>query len=269
MLIHPTAVIHPEARLASNVSVGAHAVIEGPAEIGEGCIIHAHAVICGHVAMGRENVIGHGAVIGGDPQDFAFRPEIQSHVRLGDRNKIREHCTIHRGTTEGSTTVVGNECFLMAGTHLAHNVSLGNKVVIANNSLLGGYVQVEDGVFIGGACVFHQHIRVGRLAITQGKGGFGKDIPPFTMGVQTNRIAGMNVIGLRRAGFSREERQEVKDAFKLLYLSGLNTGQALEAAAARTWGPAGTAFFEFVSAAKKRGICGFLRTGEKGGEGED
>jgi len=262
-MIHPTAVIHPQAVLGANVKIGPHAVIEGAAKIGDGCEIQAHAIIGGHVEMGRDNLIGYGAVLGGDPQDFAFKPQIRSQVRIGDGNKIREYCTIHRGTTENSATTVGHGCFLMAGAHLAHNVSLGDHVVIANNALLGGYVQVAERVFIGGGCVFHQHIRVGRLAICQGGSAFSKDIPPFTTAAERNGVAGLNVVGLRRAGLTTTQRTEIKDAFALLYRSGMNTTQALAAAGSRKWGPEAQAFFEFVAAAKKRGICDLLgaRTG--------
>jgi UDP-N-acetylglucosamine acyltransferase len=259
-MIHPTALIHPNAQLGADVSVGPYAVVEGPAQIGDGCVIQAHAIISGRVVMGRENVIGYGAVIGGEPQDLSFKPETQSEVRIGDRNRIREYCTLHRGSKDGGATVVGNDCFLMAGAHLAHDVRLGDRVIIANNSLLGGHVSVSDGVFIGGGSVFHQHIRVGRLAITQGNSGFGKDIPPFTVGAEVNVIAGLNVIGLRRAGLNAEQRREVKEAFDLLYRSGRNTTQALEAAREREWGTEGREFWDFVAAAKKRGICALMRS---------
>ena len=264
-MIHPTALIHPDAQLGENVSIGPYAVIEGPAQIGDGCVIQAHAILSGRVVMGRENVIGYGAVIGGEPQDLSFKPETQSEVRLGDRNRIREYCTLHRGSKDGGATVVGDNCFLMAGAHLAHDVRLGSRVIIANNSLLGGHVTVGDGVFIGGGSVFHQHIRVGRLAITQGNSGFSKDLPPFTVGAEVNVIAGLNVIGLRRAGLSADQRREVKEAFDLLYRSGRNTTQALEAARERKWGAEGIEFWDFVAAAKKRGICALVHIG---GEGE-
>ncbi|RYD78548.1 MAG: acyl-ACP--UDP-N-acetylglucosamine O-acyltransferase [Verrucomicrobiaceae bacterium] len=265
MPIHPTAIIHPDARLGSDITVGPYAVIEGAAVIGDGCTIQAHAIIGAHVSMGKGNLIGYGAVIGGDPQDFAFRPEIESAVRIGDRNRIREYCTIHRGTAEGSETVIGDDCFLMAGAHLAHNVRLGNRVVLANNALLGGHVIVEDSVFIGGGCVFHQHIRIGRLAIAQGASAFSKDVPPYTLGAERNTVAGLNVVGLKRAGLGPEQRREVKAAFNLLYRSGMNTRQALSAAQGRTWGREASAFLEFVAAAKKRGLCALLRSsrGEK------
>ena len=267
-MLHPTALIHPEAQLGDHVTVGPYAVIEGPALIGDGCVIHAHAIITGHVVMGNDNVIGHGALLGGDPQDFAFRPEVRSEVRIGDGNRIREYCTIHRGTSNDSATVVGSHCFLMGGAHLAHNVRLGDRVILANNVLLGGHVIVEDRVFVGGGSVFHQHLRVGQLAICQGASAFSKDIPPFTIAAERNGVAGLNVIGLRRAGFTPAERVEVKEAFKLLYRSGHNVRQALAAAAERIWGKHGQAFWDFVAIAGKRGLCDLLaaRSGDSVGE---
>lgn len=257
--VHPTAVIDRAAQLGADVQVGPYAVIEGAARIGDRCLIKAHAIIGADVTMGFDNVVGYGAVIGADPQDLAFQQGVHTEVRIGNANRIREYCTIHRGTTEGSATVVGDRCFLMAGAHLGHNVRVGNSVVIANNALLGGYVAIEDSVFIGGGSVFHQHVRVGRLAICQGMTGAGKDIPPFTIAAGINRVVGLNVVGLRRAGFSQEQRTEIKRAFELLYCSRLNTSQALEAAKQQSWGPEGAEFFGFVAAARKRGICAIRR----------
>lgn len=265
-MIHPTAIIHPDAELGSDVIIGPYAVIEGPAIIGDGCEIQAHAVIGGHVELGKDNLIGYGAIIGGDPQDFAFQPEVSSTVRIGNGNKIREYSTIHRGTTEGSATVIGDGCFLMAGAHLAHNVVLGNHVIIANNALLGGHVQVGERVFIGGGCVFHQFIRIGRLAICQGASAFSKDIPPFTTAAERNSIAGLNVVGLRRAGFSPAQRAEIKEAFRLLYRSHMNTTQALASVKELQLGAEAREFFDFVAAAKKRGICALLAARQGGDE---
>lgn len=259
-MIHPTAIIDSTARLGANVRVGAYALVEGGAEIGDDCEIQAHAVIGGHVRMGRENLIGYGAILGADPQDFSFLPSVKSEVRIGDRNKIREYCTIHRGSKDGGVTSVGNDCFLMGGVHLAHDVKVGNHAVIANNSLLAGHVHVDDRVFIGGGCVFHQFVRIGRLAICQGSSAFGKDIPPFTTGTGVNYIAGLNVVGLRRADFTPSERAEVKEAFTLLYRSGLNVSQALEESTKRAWGGKTQPFWDFVATAKKRGLCALLRT---------
>ena len=246
--------------LGAGVTVGPYAVIEGAARIGEGCVIQGHAVIGALVVMGRENLIGYGAIVGGDPQDFAFKTAVKSEVRIGSDNRIREYCTIHRGTTEGSATVVGDHCFLMAGAHLAHNCHVGDHVVIANNALLAGHVTVGDRVFIGGGGVFHQHVRIGRLAMCQGLFGCSKDIPPFTTAAGINGIAGLNVVGLRRAGFTNDQRTEIKAAFSLLYRRGLNNAQALAAAREQQWGEAAQDFWDFVAGAKKRGICDLLAT---------
>ena len=256
--IHPTAVIHPQATLGAGVGVGPFAIIEEGALLGDGCIVHAHASIGGSVTLGKNCTVGHGAVLGGDPQDFAFQPQVRSRVTVGDGTKIYEYATIHRGTVDGSETVVGEGCFLMGGSHLAHNVRLGSGVIIANNALLGGYVQVEDRVFIGGGCVFHQGIRIGRLAICQGASAFSKDIPPFVIAAERNGVAGLNVVGLRRAGLGAAERAEIKRAFGLLYRSGKNASQAIAAARTEKWNEAGRAFWDFVTAAKKKGLCDWI-----------
>ena len=269
-LIHPTAIIHPEARLGAGVRVSPYAVIEGPAQIGDGCEIQSHAVITGWVRMGARNTIGYGAIVGADPQDYAFNPATESWVILGDNNRIREHATLHRGTGEGTETRVGDNCFLMTGVHVGHNSVIADRVVIANNVLLGGHVHIDSGVFIGGGAVFHQFVHIGRQAIIQGNSSLSKNVPPFLIGAEINCVAGINVIGLRRSGMTPAQRQEVKDAFKLLYKSGLNTSQALAAARERPWGPEGTAFFEFVAGSKKRGICDLLTSlgSGRGTEGE-
>ncbi len=259
MKIHPTAIVSHEAELAEDVEIGPFVCIEGKAVIGAGCRIQSHAVLSGSVRLGQNNTVGYGAIIGAPPQDFAFNPETRSEVVIGDKNTIREHCTIHRGTSEGSATVVGDGNFLMAGVHLGHNARVGNHVVIANNSMLGGHVAIDDRAFIGGGCVFHQFVRVGTLVIAQGASAFSKDIPPFTLAAERNTVAGLNVVGLRRAGLDASQRAEIKDAFKLLYKSGLNVTQALERAREREWDGHARAFFDFVAAAKKRGICALLR----------
>ena len=200
MPIHPTAIIHPEATVSPDAEIGPYVCIEGPAEIGAGCVLQAHAVLAGRVRLGRDNRIGYGAVIGAWPQDLSFQPGRESGVEIGEGNTIRELCTIHRATTEGGLTRLGDANYLMAGAHLAHDVKIGSHVIIANNALLGGHVEVQDRVFIGGGCVFHQFIRVGRLAIAQGASAFSKDIPPFALGAERNTVAGLNTVGLRRAG---------------------------------------------------------------------
>jgi UDP-N-acetylglucosamine acyltransferase len=260
MPIHPTAIIHPDARIAGDVEIGPYVCIEGPAEIGSGCVLHAHAILTGRVRLGNDNRIGYGAILGAPSQHLCFPPDHPGEVVIGNSNTIRELCTIHRSTLEGCATRVGNENYLMAGTHLAHDVQVADHVTIANNTLLGGHVQVASRVFIGGACVFHQHIRIGRLAIAQGASAFSKDIPPFTLAAERNTVAGLNSVGLRRANLDAGRRQEIKNAFKLLYKSGLNTAQALAASEELDWGPDAREFFDFVRAAKKRGICDLLES---------
>jgi len=253
--IHSTALVDPGARIGADVEIGPFSVIGPEVVIGDNTIVQSHVVIEGEVAIGARNFIGHGAIIGAPPQDLSFSPERKTRVEIGNENVIREYCTIHRGSAEGSATKMGDNNFLMAGAHLGHNCAIGNNVIIANNCLLGGYVRVDDAAFLGGGCVFHQNMCVGRLAIVQGASGFSKDIPPFVIAAEINYVFGVNVIGLRRAGFSAQDRNEIKAAFKLLYTSGLNISQALEKAATMEFGARAREFFAFVTAAKKRGIC--------------
>src|SRR4029450_3448357 len=168
------------------------------------------------------------------PQDVSFSPERKTKVEIGDDNIIREYCTIHRGSADGSATKMGNNNFRMAGAHVGHNCVIGNNVLIANNGLLAGYVRVDDGAFLGGGSTFHQFMHIGRLVVVQGSSAFGKDLPPFVIAAERNYVFGVNVVGLRRAGFSAKDREEIKQAFKLVYLSGLNTSQALDKVASMT-----------------------------------
>ena len=258
-MIHLTAIIGSGAKIGANVEIGPHTLIGGGVTIGNDTVIGANAVIEGEVTIGRGNRIGHGTMIGGAPQDVSFMEKTRSRVEIGDRNLIREYCTIHRGTTEGSATKIGDDNFLMVGAHVGHNCVLGNKVIIANNVLLGGYVSIDDQAFLGGGTTFHQNMRVGRLVIVQGSSAFSKDLPPFTLAAERNTVFGLNVIGLRRAGFSAAQRDEIKRAFKLLYLSGLNTRQALEHSREMKWTQPGREFLDFVEKVGKRGICPYRR----------
>lgn len=253
-MIHPTALVDPAAQLGADVEIGPYAVIGAGAVIGANCKLQAHVVIEGSVKMGARNFVGYGAIIGAAPQDLSFDPKTQSSVEIGEGNTIREYCTIHRGSAEGSATVLGNGNFLMVGTHLGHNCTLGDGVVIANDCLLAGYVRIDDRAFIGGGSRFHQGIRMGRLVMAEGR--FTQNLPPF-LSAAKNQVYGMNIVGLRRADFTATDRDEIKRAFKLLYRSGLNTKQALEKAAETEFGPVGREFFEFVANAGKRGIVNY------------
>jgi UDP-N-acetylglucosamine acyltransferase len=257
--IHPTAIVDPAARVGVDVEIGPFSIVGPQVTIGEKTIVQSHVVIEGDVTIGSGNLIGHGAVIGAPPQDVSFSPQRKTKVEIGDNNIIREYCTIHRGTADESSTKIGDKNFLMAGAHVGHNCEIGNNVVIANNCLLAGYVRVDDGTFLGGGSTFHQFMHIGRLVMVQGSSAFGKDLPPFVIAAERNHVFGLNIVGLRRAGFSVKERDEIKAAFKLVYLSGLNTGQVIEKAETIKFGAIAREFLDFVANAKKRGICPLKR----------
>ncbi len=254
-LIHPTAVIDPSARVASSVVVGPYAVIGAEVEVGADTRIGPHAVIHAYTTVGERCRIHAHAVLGDDPQDKSFEGGV-SFVRIGEDCVIREGVTVHRGTKEGTSTVVGPGCFLMANSHVGHNSELGREVILANGVLLGGYARVDDRAFLGGNATVHQFVHIGRLTMMSGSAAASKDLPPFCVigGTTTNRVAGLNVIGMRRAGLSADERVQVQRAFRLLYRSGLNVKQAVaEMQHQFPDGPAAE-LWQFAMSSK-RGIC--------------
>ena len=262
--IHPTAIVDADAQIGADVEIGPFSIVGPQAVIGEKTILQSHVVMEGEVVIGNGNFIGHGAIIGAPPQDLSFSPERKTRVEIGNDNIIREYCTIHRGSPEGSATKIGDKNFLMAGAHIGHNCLIGNDVLIANNCLLAGHVRVDDGAFLGGGSTFHQFMHIGRLVMVQGSSAFGKDLPPFVVAAERNCVFGLNIVGMRRAGLSANDRDEIKEAFKLVYLSGLNTSQALERAETMSFSAAAREFLDFVATSKKRGICPLKR-----GEADD
>jgi len=262
--VHPTAIVDSNAKVGANVEIGAFSIIGPQVTIGDNTVVQSHVVIEGEVAIGRGNFIGHGAIIGVPPQDVSFSTDRRTKVEIGNDNVIREYCTIHRGSPDGSATKIGHKNFLMAGAHVGHNCLIGDNVVIANNCLLAGHVRVDDGAFLGGGSTFHQFMHIGRLVMVQGSSAFGKDLPPFVIAAERNAVFGLNIVGLRRARLSANDRNEIKEAFKLVYLSGLNTSQALEKAETMGFGAPAREFLDFVANAKKRGICPLKR-----GTGDD
>jgi UDP-N-acetylglucosamine acyltransferase len=177
-----------------------------------------------------------------------------TRVRIGDDNVFREHVTINRSTSLNEETIIGSNSFLMANCHVGHNCVIGDHVIIANGALLGGHVTVQDRAFISGNCLVHQFTRVGALAMMRGGAGISKDLPPFTIAKGDNSICGLNVVGLRRAGFSVEDRMGLKRLYRALFRSGRNLRPALEEAQQLATGAAGKAFLKFISEAK-RGVC--------------
>jgi len=256
MNIHSTAIVNSKAELGANVTIGPFCVIESDAMIGDNTCIGPHVTILPFTTIGAGCTIHANAVLGDLPQDLVFKAETISYVRIGANCTIREGVTIHRGTKPETETVAGEGCFLMANSHLAHNVRLGKQVILANGALLAGYVEVGDFAFISGNAVIHQFCRVGRLAMLGGGGAISKDLPPFCIVRYShiNEVAGLNIVGLRRGGISASDRLTIKRAFHTLYQSGLNVSQAT--AQIQSESPTGVVleFCEFIEASK-RGIC--------------
>lgn len=265
MSIHPTAIVNSKAELGADVTIGPFCVIDAEVKIGANTRIGPHVTILPFTTIGAGCTIHANAVLGDLPQDTAFKDAV-SYVRIGDNCTIREGVTIHRGTKPETATVAGEGCYLMANSHLAHNVKLGDYVVLVNGALLGGYVEVGDRAFISGNCLVHQFTRIGKLAILAGGSAFNKDVPPFckTAGLTANAVMGLNVIGLKRAGFGVSDRLVIKRAFHTLYQSGLNVSQATAKIRAESPTKAVLEFCEFVEQSK-RGICRFEGQAEEDG----
>jgi UDP-N-acetylglucosamine acyltransferase len=233
--IHPSAIVSERARLAEDVTVGPFSIIDAGVKIGPGCTIGAQVWITGNTQMGSGNSIGYGSIIGANPQDLSFKPETDSKIIMGDNNTIREYVTIHRSTAEGGSTDVGDSNFLMTGVHLAHDVKMGSQNVLANNVMLAGHIKMGDHIFLGGGGGFHQFLHIGSYSIVQGNAVVSRDVPPFCMAHGRNELAGLNVIGLRRGGFTPEERADIKRAYHLLFRSGGNIAESLALADESTW----------------------------------
>jgi len=252
-MIHPTAVVHPKARVHSGVRVGPYAVVDAGVTLGPECELGPHVYITGVTAIGARNRFHAGCVIGDAPQDLKYKGE-PTGVRIGDDNVFREHVTVHRSANVGEETVIGSHCLLMANSHVGHNGVLGNHVILANGTLLGGYVTVGDRAFISGNCLVHQFTRVGELALMQGGAGISKDLPPFTIARGDNRICGLNVVGLRRAGVTSAERLELKGLYHFLFRGRRRLREAIEEARGQFSSEPARRLLEFVQATK-RGIC--------------
>lgn len=216
-MIHPTALIAPEARLGAGVSVGPFAVIEGPSEIGENCRIDAHAVIHPHVRMGTNNRVHPHAILGGLPQDLGFAESTETWLEIGDGNVFREGVTISRATQPGGATRLGSGNYLMNNSHVGHDCTVGDHNIFASGATLGGHVQVGDRVFFGGGVMVHQFCRIGSLAILQGLAGINKDVIPYTLvGGRPGKHYRLNLVGLRRAGIDGERLKAVSSAYRRL-----------------------------------------------------
>jgi UDP-N-acetylglucosamine acyltransferase len=225
--IAPTARIHPEASIGPGAVIGEFAVIEQDVIIGAETRLEPYVYVKRWTTLGERNEISAGTVLGTDPLDKGFTGE-RSYLKIGNRNKIREHYTISRGTAPESETVIGDDNYIMTSGHIAHNCRIGNQTVIASCALVAGYVEVEDQAFISGGVVIHQYSKIGCLAMIGGNTRVNSDVPPFFMYSDFNVAAkGLNLVGLRRAAFKAPDIAALKTAYKLLYKSGLKLEDAL------------------------------------------
>jgi len=249
-----TARVHPDAVIGPGVRIGEYCVIEADVSIGAECMLEPFVYIKRWTTMGDGNAISAGTVLGTDPLDKGFTSE-RSYLRIGNRNTIREHYTISRGTAPESVTEIGDDNYIMTSGHIAHNCKIGNQTVIASCALVAGYVEVEDQAFISGGVVVHQFSRIGRLAMIGGNTRINSDTPPFFLYAGHDVAAkGLNLVGLKRAGFSTEGISALKKAYQILYRSRLKLQDALTKIETEIATPEALQLVAFIRASK-RGIC--------------
>lgn len=228
--IHPLASVHPNAKLGENVEVGPYAFIDEFVEIGDGCRILPHATIFNYVKMGRDCTVFPGAVVGAVPQDLKFDGEV-TYVEIGDRVNIRECATINRGTKASGKglTKVGNDVLLMSYSHVAHDCTVGNHCILVSYVGIAGETDVDDWAILGGGTVAHQFSKVGKHAMVGGGSKINKDVPPYALcGHLPLSYVGVNLVGLRRRGFTSDQIRTIKDIYDLIYYSGMNVSDACE-----------------------------------------
>jgi UDP-N-acetylglucosamine acyltransferase len=253
--IHPLAIVSPKAQIAANVSIGPFAVVEADVTIGEGCQLDSHVVIKNGTRLGAHTIVHEAAILGGLPQ-HVNKPKQPGLLVVGANNTIREHATLHRAMKAGAATIVGEGNYLMAGVHVAHDCRIGNHAIFANNALLAGHVVVEDRAFVSGAVGVHQFCRIGRLAMVGAHAKVVQDVPPYvTIDGISGCVVGLNLVGLRRNGFTSDDIIQLKTAYRLIYRRGLKWSEVLEQL--KSDFPAGPAavYSEFLSG----GTRGFVQ----------
>lgn len=255
MPIHPTAVIDADAEVDSSAEVGPHVIIEAGVRVGPRCKLHGGAFLAAGAALGAEVQVYPYAVVGHHPQDLAWK-NTPSYVTIGDGTVIREHATIHRGTPPESTTRVGKRCFFMAGSHVAHNCTVGDEVKLANFASLAGWVSVDDGTFVSAHVGIHQFVRIGRGCMLSGLTRISTDVPHF-MAVAPAGVIGLNIVGLRRAGMPAADRLLLRKAYRLLYRSGLPLQEAVGQVESLGDSAALRAVVDFLRSPSKRGFLRF------------
>jgi len=252
--IASTATVHPEAVIGAGVVIADYAIVEQDVVIGDGCQLEPHVYVKRWTTLGARNKISAGTVLGTDPLDKNFSGA-RSYLIIGNDNVIREHYTISRGTAPESETIIGDSNYIMTSGHIAHNCVIGSRTVIASCALIAGYVEVEDQAFISGGVVVHQYSKIGRLAMIGGNTRVNLDVPPYFLYTDFNVTpCGLNLVGLKRAGFTHSDVQALKTAYKLLYRSGLKLEDALTQIEAVVPTEHTQHLVEFIRSSK-RGIC--------------
>ncbi len=254
--IHPTAIISPEADLAGDVVIGPHCILTGRVTLGPGVRLIAAVHLQGPVTIGAETVLYPGACVGFEPQDIKFTPgSPTAGVVIGARCVLREQATVHASTSLDTPTTLGDECFLMACSHVGHDCRIGNHVILVNYTGISGHCEVGDNATFSGHVGLHQFVRIGRLAFLSGGVAVGMDVPPFCMVNERNRLGGLNLVGMRRGGISRAEITEVRRAFRDCFRRPTPTSEMLEILEARGKNsPAVAEMAEFIRGST-RGIC--------------
>ena len=263
MSIHSTALVSEDARIGEDCRIGPYAIVESGVVLGKGCQLAAHSILRSGAQLGAEVQVDSFCVIGGDPQSIGFDSATESRVVLGDRVILREGVTIHRPETAGGETVLGEACFLMAQSHVAHDCQVGAGVILANNVMLAGHVQVGERSVLGGGAGIHQHCRIGAFAMIAGNASITADVPPFVMAAERSEAHGLNLLGLRRGPFDATEIADIKRCYRAVFFAGGNLRKkAAEVSTAEDCGKtqAGQQFLQFFAEGKR----GFIQsTGER------
>jgi len=253
-MIHPTAVIHPKARLDSTVVVGPYAVIDEGVTLGPQCVVGPHVYLTGSTTAGAKNRFHAGAVIGDAPQDMKYTGD-PSRLTIGDNNTFREHVTVHRANKTADATIIGSNNLLMGHVHIAHDCILGNNIILANGALVAGHVVVSDRAFLSGNCCVHQFVRIGTLSMMQGGTAVTKDLPPYCVVRDVNGLCGLNTVGLRRAGIPGDQRMDLRRLYHDLFRGTRKWKEALAVAREEFTTGAALSLLEFVSIESARGLC--------------
>jgi UDP-N-acetylglucosamine acyltransferase len=255
MEVHSTAIVDSSAQIGAGTTIGVGALIEANVKIGRNCQIEAYSIIRKHTRLGDGVKIDSFAVIGGDPQALGFDPVMVSHVEVGDRTIIREAVTVNRASAVGAKTVIAEDCFLMANSHVAHDCVLEVGVILANNAMIAGHVSVGEKTFVGGGAGIHQFCRIGAHCMIAGNASITADVPPYVMAAERSEAHGLNLIGLRRCQFEQSVIKDLKRCYRAVFFGGGNLKKKAESAACEN---------EFGTTDPGAHFLKFFETGKRG-----